>query len=72
MNKWIGLALFLSMALLFFIANRGAYDGFFQGDELDNIGWTPQVPISTFARDLVSPIYNGRNFRPVAICTSGS
>jgi hypothetical protein len=65
MNKWIGLGLFLAMALLFFIANRGAYDGFFQGDELDNIGWTPQLPVSAFARDLVSPVYNGRNFRPV-------
>ena len=31
MNKWIWLALFLAMALLFFIANRGAYQGFLPG-----------------------------------------
>jgi hypothetical protein len=65
LNKWIGLALFLAMALLFFIANRGAYDGFFQGDELDSMGWTPQVPVAVFVKDLVDPVYNGRNFRPV-------
>ena len=61
----IGLALLLATALLFFIANRGAYQGFFQGDELDNVSWTPHVPVAGFARDLVSPIYNARNFRPV-------
>jgi hypothetical protein len=53
------------MALLFLIANRGAYRGFFQGDELDSLGWTPQVPVSVFAKDLASPVYNARNFRPV-------
>ncbi len=65
MNKCIGAALFLAMALLFLIANRGAAHGYFQGDELDNLGWTPQVPLSTFATDLLSPVYNARNFRPV-------
>jgi|HubBroStandDraft_1064217.scaffolds.fasta_scaffold03602_3 hypothetical protein len=65
MNKWIGLALFLAMALLFSIANRGASKGFFQGDELDTLSWTPQVPLADFAKDLVNPVYNARNFRPV-------
>jgi hypothetical protein len=65
MNKWIGLALFLAMALLFFIANRGASQGFFQGDELDSLSWTPQIPAADFAKDLVNPVYNARNFRPV-------
>jgi hypothetical protein len=65
MNKWIGLALFLAAALLFFTANRDAYRGFFQGDELDNIGWTFQSPVSAFAQDLVNPVYNARNFRPM-------
>lgn len=65
MNKRIGLALFLAMAVLFFIANRGASRGFFQGDELDSLGWTPQLPLADFAKDLVNPVYNARNFRPV-------
>lgn len=51
--------------MLFLIANRGASRGYFQGDELDSISWTPQVPLSVFAKDLVNPVYNARNFRPV-------
>ena len=65
MNKWIGLALFLAMALLFFIANRSAYRGYFGGDELDSLSWTPHTPVAEFAEDLVNPVYNARNFRPV-------
>jgi hypothetical protein len=65
MNKSVGLALFVAMALLFFIANRSASGGFFQGDELDSLSWTPQIPAADFVKDLVSPVYNGRNFRPV-------
>jgi hypothetical protein len=65
MNKWVGSALFLAVALLFFVANRGAYQGFFQGDELDSIGWAPQAPLLEFAEDIVNPVYNAKNFRPV-------
>jgi len=65
MNKWIGWTLFLAMALAFFIANRGATRGFFQGDELDSLSWTPRLPFADFAKDLVNPVYNARNFRPV-------
>ena len=53
------------MALLFFIANRGAYQGFFQGDELDSLSWAPQIPAADFAKDLVNPVCNARNFRLV-------
>ncbi|HTQ57398.1 MAG TPA: hypothetical protein VMI94_23170 [Bryobacteraceae bacterium] len=65
MNRWIGLVLFILLGFLFLAANRSARRGFFAGDELDSIGWTPQVPLATFARELVSPVYNRRNFRPV-------
>ena len=50
---------------MFLAANRNAYGGFFQGDELDNIGWTPQVSLSFYAVNLVNPFYNTKNFRPV-------
>jgi hypothetical protein len=65
MRKWIGPALFIAIALLFFIANRSAYKGFFQGDELDSLSWTPHIPAADFAKALVSPLYDDRNFRPV-------
>ena len=53
------------MALLFLIANRGAYRGYFQDDELDNISWAPSVPNSTFLDALITPKFLSQNFRPV-------
>jgi hypothetical protein len=58
-------AFFLIVAILFLIANRGAYKGYFQGDSLDSLGWAPRVPVTVFAKLLVSPLYQTNNFRPV-------
>ncbi|MFB3827486.1 MAG: hypothetical protein ACE15B_11990 [Bryobacteraceae bacterium] len=65
MKRWSGAALFLAAAVLFLIANRGAYEGFFQDDELDNISWTPAVSAGVYVRELVSPRLAESNFRPV-------
>jgi hypothetical protein len=59
-----GAAAFCALALLFLIANRGAYQGYFQSDELDNIGWTRDVPASGFLSGLLMPRYTNLNFRP--------
>jgi hypothetical protein len=64
MNRWTGLALFLLLAVLFLIANRGAYKGYFSDDELDNISWAPAVPASVFAERLLTPTFQPGNFRP--------
>jgi hypothetical protein len=53
------------MAVLFVIANRGAYKGYFSDDELDNVSWAPHVPLSTFAGTLATPRFLSGNFRPV-------
>jgi hypothetical protein len=53
------------MALLFLIANRGAYKGYFQDDELDNLSWAPQISNATFAQALLTPKFLSHNFRPV-------
>ena len=37
MSFWRGALLFLAMALLFLTANRGAYKGYFNDDDLDNL-----------------------------------
>ena len=55
MNRRAGAALFLAMALLFLIANRGAYKGYFQDDELDNISWAPDVPKMEFLTGVLTP-----------------
>ena len=65
MKRWTGLALFLLMAVLFLIANRGAYKGYFSDDELDNLSWAPHVPLADFAKALVTPRFMTGNFRPV-------
>ena len=65
MNRWAGAALFLAMAVLFLIANRGAYKGYFQDDELDNISWTPHIAKTTYLEDLVTPKFLPGNFRPI-------
>jgi len=57
--------LFFTMMVLFLIANRGAYEGYFQDDELDNLAWTPYTPLATFAREALSPRLSPVNFRPV-------
>jgi hypothetical protein len=50
---------------LFFIANRGAYKGYFSADDVDNIAWTGASQWSTFAWGLVAPRYYPQHFRPV-------
>ncbi|MGH9658247.1 MAG: hypothetical protein ACRD96_06865, partial [Bryobacteraceae bacterium] len=60
-----GTALFLAMAALFLIANRGAYEGFFFGDDLDNLSWTRDLPLADFAAGLLTPRLFANNFRPV-------
>jgi hypothetical protein len=63
--RFAAVLLFLAMMILFLIANRGAYEGYFQDDELDNLAWTPFTPLATYARELVSPRLSPMNFRPV-------
>jgi hypothetical protein len=64
-RKTRGLLLFLLAAALFVIANRGAYQGYFQDDEIDNISWAPKVPVSGYLETLVAPRFLEGNFRPV-------
>jgi hypothetical protein len=64
MPRWAGVAIFLAMALLFLIANRGAYEGWFSGDDLDNIAWTRLSPARDYAAGAVTPLYQPQNFRP--------
>ena len=63
-RRFAGAAAFLAMILLLLIANRGAYEGYFQDDELDNISWTRAVPLHDFAAALASPEFYVNNFRP--------
>ncbi len=61
----IFVAVICVLALLFLIANRGAYKGYFQDDELDNISWTGAVPLKAYLTGLATPVFSNVNFRPV-------
>ena len=59
-------ALFAAAALLFLLANRTAYKGYFLDDDLDTLSWAPWVSTSEFLSTLFSPKLVGPyNFRPV-------
>jgi hypothetical protein len=55
---------FVAFALLFLIVNRGAYQGYFHGDELDNIQWTRYLTPGEWIRGFLSLKYYPQNFRP--------
>ncbi len=65
MSKRTGVLLFLLLVSFFLVINRGAYRGYFQTDEADNIGWTRLVWKIDYLKALVSPRFQPNNFRPV-------
>lgn len=56
---------FAGFLVLFVIANRGAYRGYFSGDDLDSLGWAQWVGVRDLAIALVSPFMRSSNFRAV-------
>ncbi len=65
MSRRAGWSLWLGAAVLFFALNRAAYKGYFQADDLDTLRWARVLPVSQFAKWLVSPRLSPANFRPV-------
>ena len=65
MSKRAGVLLFLLFAVLFLAMNRGAYQGYFQSDELDNLGWAPRLQPLDYLQAAISPRFQVNNFRPV-------
>ena len=62
-RKWWGV--FLAAALLFLLANRTAYTGYFLDDDLDTLSWAPWLSASESLHTLFSPKLSPNNFRPV-------
>lgn len=58
-------AAFALLAVLFVAVNSRAYRGFFQSDELENIGWTGLLPKLRYLQATFSPLFHVDNFRPV-------
>lgn len=56
--------LFLVVVLLFLVANRGAYKGYFSDDDLDNLGNAQVAQFRYYVVNLLTPRLNYYNFRP--------
>lgn len=54
----------LALVVLFLIANRAAWKGYFSDDDLDNLSWTSYVQFDTFAEGFATPKLSHANFRP--------
>lgn len=65
MSKRAGALGIVFVAALFLLVNRAAYKGYFQDDELDNLGWAPRVGLSEFLKGAATPRFYPNNFRPV-------
>ena len=63
-SRWTPIALFLCAVVLFLMANRGAYKGYFSDDDLDNLGWSPSVGMDVYYNDLATPAFQ-QNVRPI-------
>ena len=61
---WLPLA-FVAFAVFFFVSNRGAYKGYFDGDDLDNLNMTDGVSVDLLVNKFLSPKLDQSNFRPV-------
>jgi hypothetical protein len=57
-------AIFAGMVVLFLVANRDAYRGYFQDDDLDTLGWTWTVPLGHYCKALATPEHSPNGFRP--------
>src|SRR4051812_44087223 len=65
-SVWLPVAAAAAIVIAFLVLNIGAYDGFFQDDELDNLAWAPSLPLREFAVGLLKPMFDVDNFRPTA------
>jgi hypothetical protein len=60
-----GALLLLMFVAFFLLLNSGAYRGYFQDDEIDNLSWTPALGPVEFLQGVITPLYFPNNFRPV-------
>ena len=65
MTTRAGLILLVAFVAVFLALNWGAYRGYFQDDEIDNLSWTPALGPMEFLKGVATPLYFPNNFRPV-------
>ncbi|MFN7924251.1 MAG: hypothetical protein U0Q16_29385 [Bryobacteraceae bacterium] len=65
MRKALAAVAIAALCFAFWVAHRGAYQGYFFDDDLDNISWTRTMPPAEFATGAISPRYFPQHFRPL-------
>jgi hypothetical protein len=58
-------ATWLILLWLLWVVNKGAYKGYFAGDDLDSFAWMRWAPAETFLTGFLAPTFYASNFRPV-------
>jgi hypothetical protein len=58
MSKRTGWVLFLSLAAVFLVLNREAYQGYFTDDDINSLGWTRWAPTYEYLKGALTPIYS--------------
>jgi hypothetical protein len=64
MSRRRGVLVFVLFAAVFLLANRSAYRGWFQDDEIDNLSWTRYLSPLDYLKGAATPLYQPNNFRP--------
>ena len=54
----------LAILTIFVIANRAALEGYFSGDDLDNLSWATIMGTSGLIHEFVTPVFSESNTRP--------
>ena len=65
MNRRTGWILLGAFVVVFLALNSGAWSGYFQDDEIDNLSWTPFLGPLDFLKGVATPVFYANNFRPV-------
>ena len=65
MNRRTGWILLAAFVVVFLALNSGAWSGYFQDDEIDNLSWTPYLGPLDFLKGAITPVFYANNFRPV-------
>lgn len=64
-RRSIAAVIVVSIGLLFLIANRGSYKGYFTDDDLNALSWAKDGSVPHFLYWLILPRFHPENFRPV-------
>ncbi|MCX6588300.1 MAG: hypothetical protein NTX13_17180 [Acidobacteria bacterium] len=63
--KWRTPAGWLVLLWLLWVVNKGAWEGYFAGDDLDSFAWMRWARPGTFLAGFLTPSFSATNFRPV-------